>query len=66
MAVEEQKAFVVSKAKERKDSKAKLESSVDRLKIMIMYFKTATYRRISIHPLSEFAYEFDCTFFEIH
>ncbi len=32
---------------------------------MIMYFKTATYRRISIHPLSEFAYAFDCVFFRL-
>ncbi len=32
---------------------------------MVIYFKTATYRRISIHPLSEFAYTFDCTFFRL-
>ncbi len=32
---------------------------------MVIYFKTATYRRISIHRLSEFAYTFDCTFFRL-
>ncbi len=32
---------------------------------MIIYFITTTYRRISIHPLSEFAYAFDCTFFRL-
>ncbi len=30
-----------------------------------MYFITATYRRISNHPLSEFAYAFDCKFFRL-
>ncbi len=29
---------------------------------MIICFKTATYRRISFHPLGEAAYAFDCTF----
>ncbi len=32
---------------------------------MIICFKTATYRRISFHPLGEAAYAFDCTFFRL-
>ncbi len=33
-----------------------LESSVDRPCILMMYVKTATERKISIHPLGEIAY----------
>ncbi len=32
---------------------------------MIICFKTAAYRRISIHPLGEAAYPFDCTLFRL-
>ncbi len=42
-----------------------LESLVDRPWIMIMCFKTATERRISIHSLGESAYAFDCTFIKL-
>ncbi len=30
---------------------------------MIMYFKTVTERKVSIHPLGETVYTFDCTLF---
>jgi len=40
-----------------------LKTVVDRLKNRMMHCKSGSYRILTIHPMGESAYSFDCTFF---